>query len=383
MKIKWVEFENTQTGLKVERVNFFDDVTLLVGLSGAGKTVILNAVDYSVRLAKNERKELRPYCVTLAMESDRKEYLWHYRIEKGTAQTDFPGIPDFSMGGKEELKIAEEWLLIDGEQFFRRDASSFVMTGYDKLPQPKRTESILSQYSEEATIQELWKDFACKYDWIVTDEDFMSYMSLPIQVLEEYLEGKRIQVLAKVCSFQEFFCMNPPFLLTRVFDVKRYWQKEYQEILSVIQDIFEEIQDIGVAKNDNTDEYELYVTIYGKKLRYTEISKGMLKTICYIFYLYTMPPESVILIDEFENGLGVNCIDAVSEIMMIERQDLQFILTSHHPKIIGSIDAANWQIIERDQSSIHAITSKDYGIKSSRHDSYFNLLNRWEYEGKI
>lgn len=38
---------------------------------------------------------------------------------------------------------------------------------------------------------------------------------------------------------------------------------------------------------------------------------------------------------EFENGLGVNCIDVLAEILLSERKDLQFIITSHHPKIIN------------------------------------------------
>lgn len=34
VKIQWIEFENLKTGLKIERVYFNKDVTLLVGLSG-------------------------------------------------------------------------------------------------------------------------------------------------------------------------------------------------------------------------------------------------------------------------------------------------------------------------------------------------------------
>lgn len=37
VKIKWIEFENIDTGLKIEKIDFYDDITLLVGLSGAGK----------------------------------------------------------------------------------------------------------------------------------------------------------------------------------------------------------------------------------------------------------------------------------------------------------------------------------------------------------
>ena len=44
VRIKWLEFENLRTGLKIERIYFNDDITLLVGLSGVGKTQILNVI---------------------------------------------------------------------------------------------------------------------------------------------------------------------------------------------------------------------------------------------------------------------------------------------------------------------------------------------------
>ena len=63
VKIQWIEFENIKTDLKIERVNFNKDVTLLVGLSGVGKTQILNAIEYSLNLALDKDKDvqLRPY----------------------------------------------------------------------------------------------------------------------------------------------------------------------------------------------------------------------------------------------------------------------------------------------------------------------------------
>ncbi len=61
VKIQWIEFENLKTGLKIERVNFNSDVTLLVGLSGVGKTQILKAVEYSLNLAVDKDVILRPY----------------------------------------------------------------------------------------------------------------------------------------------------------------------------------------------------------------------------------------------------------------------------------------------------------------------------------
>ena len=68
VKIRWIEFENLRTGLKIERVNFFDDITLLVGLSGVGKTQILNAVEYSLKLAVDKDIILRPYRVGIGIQ---------------------------------------------------------------------------------------------------------------------------------------------------------------------------------------------------------------------------------------------------------------------------------------------------------------------------
>ena len=96
-----------------------------------------------------------------------------------------------------------------------------------------------------------------------------------------------------------------------------------------------------------------------------------------------MSEDSLVLIDEFENGLGVNCIDLLSELMLSERNDLQFIITSHHPKIINAIDKDKWRIIDRDDCVVKNSGSLAYGIGNSQHDAYFNLINRWEFEGKI
>lgn len=85
----------------------------------------------------------------------------------------------------------------------------------------------------------------------------------------------------------------------------------------------------------------------------------------------------------FENGLGVNCIDLLSEQMLSERRDLQFIITSHHPKIINAIDKDKWKIIDRNGIVVSNSGSTGYGIGNSQHDAYFNLVNRWEFEGKI
>ena len=63
VKIQWIEFENLKTDFKIERITFNKDITLLVGLSGVGKTQVLHAVEDSLGLAVDKDIILRPYRV--------------------------------------------------------------------------------------------------------------------------------------------------------------------------------------------------------------------------------------------------------------------------------------------------------------------------------
>ncbi|MGD1715765.1 AAA family ATPase [Dapis sp. BLCC M172] len=74
------------------------------------------------------------------------------------------------------------------------------------------------------------------------------------------------------------------------------------------------------------------------------ISSGMFKTLMYISELYLSPEGSVILIDEFEKSLGVNCLDSVTD-LILENPRLEFIITSHHPYIINNIGNKYWKIV--------------------------------------
>ena len=169
----------------------------------------------------------------------------------------------------------------------------------------------------------------------------------------------------------------------KIYISKNYYYDLYVKIFEAVKELFIEIEDIDVEEDRAREMYLVSIQVYGKKLLQHDISNGMLKTIYYIVELFTMSEDSLVLIDEFENGLGVNCIDLLSELMLSERDDLQFIITSHHPKIIKAVDIDKWKIIDREANVVRNSESLVYGIGNSQHDAYFNLINRWEFEGKI
>ncbi len=371
VRIRWIEFENLKTGLKIERVNFNQDITLLVGLSGVGKTQILNAVEYSLNLAVDKDVIMRPYRVGLGILVHDDEYEWFYEINEI---------------GKDELIINEESgyefsfekLLCNGKIIFERKNEKVSVIGYDKVPQPKKDESLILQYSEDENFENLISGIRKLY----SVEIELAVRGGIRSVIFSRLKSKVIDTIKNEKNV-EFKAFSHLPVALKLHIAKRYYPELYIKIFEAVKELFIEIEDIDVEEDSIREMYLVSVQVYGKKLLQHDISNGMLKTIYYIVELFTMSKDSLVLIDEFENGLGVNCIDLLSELMLSERNDLQFIITSHHPKIINAIDKDKWRIIDRDNCIVKNIGSSDYGIGNSQHDAYFNLVNRWEFEGKI
>ncbi len=168
--------------------------------------------------------------------------------------------------------------------------------------------------------------------------------------------------------------------LTKRFILASHEQQE--EILSLFQFIFESIEDIQIKCTPETALRLFFKEKTGDWLSLNLLSDGMLKSFYYLTELVLSEPGSLILIDEFENGLGLNCMGPLLE-QMLTRDDIQLILSSHHPYIINNIPSESWRIITREQSTIHVQSAKEFGIGQTKYDAFFELMNRLEFEGAL
>lgn len=370
MKVKWLEFENLRTGLKIKKISFNDDITLLVGLSGAGKTQILNAVEYSLKLAVNKNIRLEPYHTSLGIEIDGHNYTWEYCIQADKQQE--------LIQEKKEYCFVLERLTDEHQTLFERTENIINVIGYEKVPTPKKNESLLVQYAEDDNFKDIIAEFRKLYPIEIEIDVRRGLDKTDFSMLKT-----KIKDMIKNTKDMNFKVFSHLPIAMKVFIAKEYYPELYYKIFDAVKELFIEIQDIDVIEDTSLEMYLIAIKVYNKTLLQHEISSGMLKTVYYIVELFTMSENSLVLIDEFENGLGVNCIDLLSEMLITERKDLQFLITSHHPKIINGITKEKWKIIDRDISIITNTSSINYGIGNSQHDAYFNLLSRWEYEGKI
>ncbi len=369
VKISWIDFENLKTGLKLDRIYFYEDITLLVGLSGVGKSQILKVLEYSLKLAVNKNIRLKPYCVNIGIYIGEDLYEWSYKIEGSAAK---------------ELLLEEtlycftyEKLLCNGELIFERINDETEVAGYERVPKPKKNESLLLQYAEDEKFDDLISGIRKLYPVEMDVEvrggiEKESFSRFKANIMDIISEDSNV-------SFTAF--SHLPVAL-KIYVVKNYFEEIYIRIFDAVKELFMEIEDIDVVEDVSREMYLVAIKVYGRELLQADISNGMLKTIYYIVELFTMSEDSLVLIDEFENGLGVNCIDLLAELLLSERNDLQFVITSHHPKIINHISQNKWKIIDRRANVITNSDSSAYGIGNSQHDAYFNLINRWEFEGK-
>ena len=112
----------------------------------------------------------------------------------------------------------------------------------------------------------------------------------------------------------------------------------------------------------------------------TEISSGMMRTLIQIITLVLANDGDVIMIDEFENGLGVNCINELADLIMEPEADIQVVMTSHHPYIINAIPVKDWKILTRNGSDVHVQTAEELHIgEHSKHEAFMQLLQTPEY----
>lgn len=374
VKIKWIEFENLETGLKVERIKFFDNITLLVGLSGAGKTQILDAIVSSLMLALDKIQLIQPYTVCIGIDINEHIYEWTYTVQKHKV------INGVSFDTPDEYFFVYESLLCDQNEIFVRDNDKINIKDFSNIPTPRKDKSLIYQYSDDLHFRELVNGIKNLYN---IDMDLTIRRYFAKDSVEDFKNKINRTFKVKPTTNIKIFSHLPAPL--KLYIAKIHYSDIFEKILETVKDIFPEIENIDIVEDLIKDRYGVQITVYGRKLYQEDISNGILKSIYFIIELYTASENSLILIDEFENGLGMNCITALSDLLMEESSQLQFIITSHHPKIIGNIDYNNWKIIEREKNIIKNFDCNDdgYEIGGNRHDAYFKLLDKWKFEGKI
>ncbi|MFK7982399.1 MAG: AAA family ATPase [Saprospiraceae bacterium] len=381
MKINSLKLCDTDTNWNLSKVEF-KNLTLLVGASGVGKTQILESILKLRAIVRGKSMSGTKWEITFTTLSG-SQYLWRGEFEqvgknilriKSHENSEEEGTP----------KITSEELLLNGNPIIQRDLDKIMFKGQKtvKLAQDK---SVLNLLKEEDLISPAFQGFQR-----IIFSDQVESKRRPQRFNPDFITKERIlQKYKTIESIRE----SDENIITKLYLAYNNAEEVMNSIKDRFIDIFPFVIDLKIAPlefedGDDTPSILREIPFIQIKERNVEdwiiqpqISSGMYRTLMHLSELYLCPKGTVILIDEFENSLGVNCIDELTiDLQTSSYRNLQFIITSHHPYIINQINYKNWKLVTRKGSEVSTREASEIvDFSKSKQQAFIQLTQLDEF----
>ena len=371
MRINSLRIKNNFLGWEFEKIDFTLNLTLLVGASGVGKTQILNAIDLLRYIANGGSVNGFEWEIAFSITSG-ESYIW--KGEFLVLEEDKASFYSETISGrKEEIaksKIVFEQLIDSGQNLIiDRDYEKNVFNG-NPMPKLSTNQSMIHTLKEEESIQKITE--------ALSKIKLKNHVRQVIGGLTIFTKSNLIQLKKKYKTFEDVKNSNESIRI-KLLLCSEHRFKVFDTIKDRFMDVFPQVEDIRMEKIEEK-EFSIIEPIVSikeknvpKRILENRMSSGMLRTIFHIAELYLASKGSVILIDEFENSLGVNCIDILTDDLIHENDSLQFIATSHHPYIINNIPYEYWKIVSRIGGNIKVGNASSYNLGKSKQEAFIQL----------
>ena len=378
MKIQSFKFSNNKENWHIEEVKF-EDLNLLVGGSGVGKTRILKALELIRDVALGSNRNLDNLEWSINFSHLGQNYRWELKSSSIKNEEILLNVNE-----SEQTEIVYEKLVRYDDDFeleilLRNDSDSKFNN--EKLPKLKKTESAITLLSEEDFIIPVGKAFERLIFNFETRQQSMIGLPFDPSEITVHIEDDEVQ------NYKEFFAHFP--LVLKAFYLQKFFTDVFTEIKERYIDVFPEVKNVRVSSTRDSDGAGAFILFYEIQENGLEdwipqkrISSGMFRTLIFLVEVITAPEESVILIDEFENSLGINCMAELTDFILDKSPDVQFILTSHHPYIINNIPWKTWQIVNKSGNKVRVRKAQDIPElnTASSLDKFTQLVNLLDSE---
>ncbi len=344
----------------------FDRFNLLVGASGVGKTRILEAI-LNLRLIASKgdigenwiQGEVFTWEVSFKTQESAPTITWMGglgEVEERQGKTSYQVL-------REEIRIRERVIVT-------RTGGEVKLQG-KSTPKLSKHEGIISILREEDEIKPIFEAFS--RIWGGHEQNFEESWFENFQT-DKYVDFVELRSSSESLRYKLWWAYSNPDKT----DVFRDLTTQFLEIFPNFRSFSMGTWDLPSARKSEPTTVLLISlaernTDFELELDYVELATGMQRTLDILGQIYLLPDNSLILIDEFENSLGANCIDLVAEAVQNAGRGLQFIITSHHPYIINRIGAKHWKIVTRKGGVVTTHTAEELGIGRSRHENFSQL----------
>lgn len=371
MKIISLRIKNNFWGWDFDEIKFSSNLTLLVGVSGAGKTQILRAIIDLRRIANGKAINGFEWKIIFSTVNGT-EFIWEGSFDTvETNEFSFDDAEKEKQDDKEKSSLIYEKLTSENDVLIERSQEEIK---FENKPMPKFSshESMIYTLREESVIKEAFDAL-----------NQIEYRDHTRNGMPNRISKKPLHSLKSKYKTLESIVNSDENIRTRLYLAYENKLPIFGNIKSRFIDIFHQIEDIKVEPLEIDDllkrltENIPVISIKDKSvpkwIREDRMSSGMLRTIVHISEIFLSNEGSVILIDEFENSLGINCIDILTDDLIHENKTLQFIATSHHPYIINNIPYEYWKIVTRQGGHIRICNASDYNLGKSKQDAFIQL----------
>lgn len=369
MNIHSLHFKNSYLGWEVERIEF-NQLNLLVGLSGAGKSQILNALWFLRGIALGSRMNDIEWEITFSNEGIDFEWSGKFGKSEYSYNNQFPII-------REKIRA------ISTNQFVERDKEGDITIqegegGPQQLPLSTVGSGLLMQiYSDEHPfIRKALQGFKKMVlrDHTLSQADVnLDFYRLRFRYAKEKHGTMDMESIRRSgWTTSERLLIADKNNLNNIGEIK-------EKFCSIFPDV-SDLNIIEIKNNRGEGHLEYQIKAGGSKkwIPHWNISSGMLRVLNYLVEITFADEDTVFLIDEFENSLGHNCLPALSEDILLHSFSQQFIITSHHPDIINEFDMNTWFVVSRTNGRIRSDKASNLPFARSLHEPYLALINYFE-----
>jgi predicted ATPase len=375
MNIRTLEFKNKSDGWEIQKMSF-QQLNLLVGASGVGKTQILQAINILKRIADGESFSGIQWNIDFTTD-DGGEYIWEGEFEDNKFPLDYYN----QDRNRPSSRILNEKIEKDKTIMAERTQEGIRFKSAPTIKLPSEI-SLINMLKEEELIEPLYEHL----QKIVLPDEILDYnmkSEFGITPIHDVLE-------ADIDSFES---IQESGLYTegKLYIIYYRFNDVFQTIKQRFCEIFPQIEDIKIDRIKDNElntprEYQDQVFIHIKQQNVEQwipsvsMSSGMVRTLLLLSEIYLCADGSVILIDEFENSLGINCIRDITDEILSTDRNIQFIITSHHPYIINNVEFQYWKLLTRNGGTIKAHDISEYLSGKSHHENFMQLIQLEEYK---
>lgn len=303
MKLNSLYLRDNLKNITIQETTF-EDLTMFVGTSGAGKTTIMNAIYTVIHIAKGNSSPGDHWNISFVDNSGR-QIQWEGKFSESIELDQ----SDEDDEVEEEVSIVENELLhIDGELVFERDANSIVYNGVT-LPLIDKYKSLIYLMRDDVLIEVVFDSLSSVKIASNNSREFTNNTSLQLVRNETCEKNEKLfkEESLNIKQFSELF----PELTCRekIYYSYNSDRSSFDEFEFLYTSIFTNVEKIIVEKisdiRTRTNRSAIFIRlalIDGTIIDQGAMSSGMFKALTILAELMFSSDKSILVVDEIENS---------------------------------------------------------------------------------